>query len=499
MATPEGNRLAALRQLRGLSFDLCAAEAGLSPGTLEQVERGEGRAEDIEQLARVFGLRSAGEEWVEPDDSSKFTVFLLHSATPMFDSADLTVFEEAMRAARVFTAESPNTERTTLNRRCFKALPPSLPNPRDAAKQGHRLAREVREVLGNRDRPLGDMRELLESHFGIPVLVRGLRSPDLRAAAALDADRACAAVVLAEDDGSRIKNPRLASVYLAHELCHVLFDPSRPGRVQIALDDQIKGHGSAGRNKQLEARAKGFAAELLLPNAGLAQLFDTNQRSAPATIDEAALRVRRALDRFQTPREIAIRHLQNLEYISHAQADGLLAQSDNGTWADPTVLPDPGELPLCFKAVPAAGPIWASVKLQAKHVPAFVNGAYDVARKAGLAEIQQVLNQVEQAITEDRKQAAAEQLVCYVDGLLLGDELAQARAVLEQIQVDRIDPRVTTGLAAVTAREQGRLGVAWTNFFERLLTALHERWNYSEDRRTRIETRLRDAGRNSPD
>ncbi len=496
MATPEGNRLAALRQLRGLSLDQCASEAGLASGTLEQIERGEGRAADIERLVGLFGLRSGGEEWVEPDDSSKFTVFLLHSATPMFDSADLTVFEEAMRAARVFTAESPNAERTTLNRQRFRALPPSLPNPRDAAKQGHRLAREVREVLGNRDKPLGDMRELLESYFGVPVLVRGLRSPDLRAAAALDADRACAAVVLAEDDGSRLQNPRLTSVYLAHELCHVLFDPSRPGRVQIALDDQIKGHGSAGRNKQLEARAKGFAAELLLPDAGLAQLFE--QRSPPATVGEAALRVRRALDRFQTPREIAIRHLQNLEYISHVQADGLLAQSDTGQWLDPTVLPTAGALPLCFAAVPPASLTWASMALQARDTPAFVSAAHAIARKAGLAEIQEVLGQVERAIAEGRAQAAAEQLVCYVDDLLVGDELEQARALFEQIQVDRIDPSVTTGLAAVTAREQSRIGVAWSKFFERLLTALHERWNYSEERRKRIEARLRDAGHNPP-
>jgi transcriptional regulator with XRE-family HTH domain len=496
MATPEGNRLAALRQLRGLSLDQCASAAGLSPATLEQIERGEGRATDIERLAGAFGLRSAGDEWVEPDDSSKFTVFLLHSATPSFDSADLTVFEEAMRAARVFTAESPNAEHTTLNRRRFRALPPSLPNPRDAAKQGHRLAREVREVLGNRDQPLGDIRELLESHFGIPVLVRGLRSPDLRAAAALDADRACAAVVLAEDDGSRLQNPRLTSVYLAHELCHVLFDPSRPGRVQIALDDRIRGHGSAGRNRQLEARAKGFAAELLLPDEGLAQLFE--QRSPPATVGEAALRVRRALDRFQTPREIAIRHLQNLEYISHAQADGLLAQSDTVSWSDPTALPPAGALPLCFRAVPAASLTWASVELQARDTPAFVIAAHAIARKAGLAEIQQVLKQVEQMIAEDRKHAASERLVCYVDDLLFGDELEQARAVFEQIQVERIDPTVTTGLAAVTAREQGRIGAAWTNFCERLMRALHERWDYSEDRRKRIEARLRDAGRSPP-
>lgn len=496
MATPEGNRLAALRQLRGLSLDQCAAEVGLAPETLEAVERGEGTAADVERLAGTFGLRSAGEEWVEPDDSSKFTVFLLHSATPMFDSADLTVFEEVMRAARVFVAESPDAERTTLNRRRFRALPPSLPNPRDAAKQGHRLAREVRGVLGNNDQPLGDMRELLESHFGVPVLVRGLRSPDLRAAAALDADRACAAVVLAEDDGSRLQNPRLTSVYLAHELCHVLFDPSRPGRVQIALDDQIRGHGAAGRNKQLEARAKGFAAELLLPDAGLAQLF--GGRSPPATIGDAASRVRKALDRFQTPREIAIRHLQNLEYISHAQADGLLALSDTGNWSDQTVLPVAGALPRCFDGVQSARLAWDSVTLQARHVPTFVETAHAVARRAGLAEIRQVLDLVERAIAEGRKQAASEQLAGYVDDLLLGDELEQARAVFEQIDVDRIDPSVTTGLAAVTAREQGRIGVAWTKFFERLSTALLERWDYSEDRRRRIEARLRDAGRNSP-
>jgi hypothetical protein len=138
------------------------------------------------------------------------------------------------------------------------------------------------------------------------------------------------------------------------------------------------------------------------------------------------------------------------------------------------------------------------VELQARDTPAFVIAAHAIARKAGLAEIQQVLKQVEQMIAEDRKHAASERLVCYVDDLLFGDELEQARAVFEQIQVERIDPTVTTGLAAVTAREQGRIGAAWTNFCERLMRALHERWDYSEDRRKRIEARLRDAGRSPP-
>lgn len=494
MATPEGNRLAALRQLRGLSLEDCAQAVGLSPQTLEQVERGEGRDEDVERLAKIFGLQVTGDEWVEPDDSSTFTVFLLHSATPTFDSADLVMFEEAMRAARIFTAQSPNAEQTALNRRRFKAVPPALPNPRDAAKQGHRLARQVREALKNPDQPLGDMRKLLEEHFGIPVLVRGLRSSDLRAAAALDADRVCAAVLLSEDDGSRLLNPRLTSVYLAHELCHILFDPSRPGRVQIALDDQIKGEASAGRNKLLEARAKGFAAELLLPEAGLARLF-VNE-SAPNTLNDAATRVRRALNIFQTPREIAIRHLKNLGYITHDQAEGLLAQKDLRSLTDSTVLPSSGELPICFDGVPAAASTWAATRLQAPHVPAFVSDAQSTARRVSVVEIKQILVGVEEALSKGREFEATDILALYVDTLILGDELVQVREVFAHLDVEHLEPGVTTTLAGLTARSQRVIGPEWKDFRDRLLTALRDRWAFPEERRNQIAARLRDRDGN---
>ena len=62
----------------------------------------------------------------------------------------------------------------------------------------------------------------------------------------------------------RRTNAVLARVYLAHELCHVLFDPS-DGGLHIVLDV-----GSDRDVQAAEQRARAFAAELLLPLPGRA-------------------------------------------------------------------------------------------------------------------------------------------------------------------------------------------------------------------------------------
>ena len=54
-------------------------------------------------------------------------------------------------------------------------------------------------------------------------------------------------------------------MHLAHELCHLLFDPKESG-VQIVLETE-------GKEDLFEQRARAFSAELLVPSMSLSQLL----------------------------------------------------------------------------------------------------------------------------------------------------------------------------------------------------------------------------------
>jgi hypothetical protein len=110
------------------------------------------------------------------------------------------------------------------------AIEEVLEGPDNApAQQGYALARRVRGVLGCQSEPLEDMRALLEDEFGIAVLLSPLATKRLPAVSARSAARQGAAVVLNASDEDRHKNPLLDRVHLAHELCHILFDPKESG------------------------------------------------------------------------------------------------------------------------------------------------------------------------------------------------------------------------------------------------------------------------------
>lgn len=490
-----GITLAALRDLRGLSLLECANAAGIEPACLDAIEHGGGERTDIVKVAALFGLHDFddGEGAVSPDEASAFTVFLLHSATPAFDRMDLRVFSEAMRAARIHAAESPDAGRAASLRRRFTPVAPAGPAPRDAALQGHQLARRVRDVLALPHERVTDMRALLEERFGIPVLVRRLLTVDLRASAALDADRACAAIVLSDGDEARRFNPRLVRVYLAHELCHVLFDPSRAGRVQIALDERMRG-ASVGPNALLESRAKGFAAEFLLPHAGLKTLFGDEER--PRSVEAAERWVRRAADAFQTPREIAMWHLGNLGFYSFALQQELNLQAGGASGPDTTTLPPSGALPICLATNPRAVAAWGDVQLGDASVPEFVQRARDKARELQReqeeleAQVRTVLDEVRAESEVGRLIEATDRLVGFVDEQILANNLQCARATLALLDVDQFSPKLTVTLATLTAHARGAIGPEWADFWDRLRSALLTRWEYSEERCLKLDRRL---------
>ena len=203
--------------------------------------------------------------------------------------------------------------------------PPSLrdqvrPEPvRPAAfADGYRLAHRVRNLLGNETGRIEDPRQVLEEIFGVLVVAEPLASRRVHALTIKDNVHG-AVVVVVNSQGERFQNPQAVRVDLAHELAHVLFDPPN-GDVNLVVDESDD--TSSGRN--VEQRARAFAAELLMPAEGLRSIlgkpaYEMGVHAGLRLVDEA----RRAFD---TPVEITVNHLVHREYLVEWNRDALIEQ-----------------------------------------------------------------------------------------------------------------------------------------------------------------------------
>lgn len=300
------------RKGRELSRESLAERAGLSLEVLAALEDGRPGV-TLSQLGRVAaaleldeGALLDGELRARPRPA----LFFRQGTWQDYRHDDDEVFEVVMEQARACAALRevlPPTHGLRLRKRGFEPKPVGGASPVEAAREGYALARSVRDRLGQPDRPLGDLCALLEKQFDAPIWVSSLASP-VPAVSIVDADRVAVAIVLNANDPGRAENPLVDRVHLAHELCHVLFDESEPGAIHLVLE-----HARDNSGDLVEARARGFAAELLIPKRGMRALFGEPRR----VTDEGRARdlVRRAREHFVTPWEIAAFHLGNHHFI----------------------------------------------------------------------------------------------------------------------------------------------------------------------------------------
>ncbi|MBN1208407.1 MAG: helix-turn-helix domain-containing protein [Myxococcaceae bacterium] len=263
------------------------------------------------------------------------SVFLRHASMQDFDDRDRAVLDDALAQGRSLANLRAllGEPALALQAGAFTQREAAADRQGAPALDGHRLAREVRRRLGDDAEPLGDVRGLLEERFGVAVLVRPFESSRVTVVGVRA--ETCGAIVLSAGDIQRAWNPLLTRVYLAHDLCHVLFDPSQGG-LHIVIDS-----ASDRRSHAAEQRARAFAAELLLPLAGLTQLLGT-----PREVNEpsAALElIARARSRFGTPHEIAANHLCNHRFIDRQLREWLEAERTLFAGTPPqTTLPEDG-------------------------------------------------------------------------------------------------------------------------------------------------------------
>ena len=87
--------------------------------------------------------------------------------------------------------------------------------------------------------------------------------------------------------------------------------------------------------------------------------------------------------------------------------------------------------------------------------------------------------------------AATDLLVERLDALLTGNELARVKVILNELDENRLSPGVLTGILTLTWHAKSDLGEVRTVLYERVMHALETQYGVSEERRQRIQERLR--------
>jgi|APLak6261679142_1056127.scaffolds.fasta_scaffold00256_2 hypothetical protein len=174
-------------------------------------------------------------------------------------------------------------------------------------EQGFELAGRVRAGLDlvGRVEP-----ESLLKRWGVRVL--SARLPLSRNIDALAVWEGGAASVVVNAEGQHARWPSGRRATLAHEVCHLLFDAHHALPVAEALGGRMP--------RDLEQRARAFAAELLLPRSVVAAQFD----------GDALATVRRAAIRYGVSKELAAWQLRNsgveLEDAQRTALKGLVSR-----------------------------------------------------------------------------------------------------------------------------------------------------------------------------
>jgi hypothetical protein len=309
-----GAVIAAERIRQGLRV----SDLGVDPEVIEAIEAGRPglTTTQLESIASALQLDPVALRGGELLRRPRPSVFLRHrGAHQDFAMADAAILDAAINQARARSALAKlvGGDVGLFPSRRFEPRAVAGDAANAPARQGYLLARELRRAIGNETDALSDLRSLTEKVCGVAVLVRRLGTVG-SSAFAVKADDA-AAIVLAPV--TYVREP-IVRVWLGHELCHLLFDPDTGGvHVVIDFDDDRPVH-------QAERRARAFAAELLIPEAGLRKLIGL----PTAVMGDVAARnlVAMARDAFGSTWQVAANHLCNLGFIAMELRDWLERQ-----------------------------------------------------------------------------------------------------------------------------------------------------------------------------
>lgn len=207
-------------------------------------------------LKRLEGILGLPEDWAADGalvDVERFPAAIVYRAlAPALSEEDVIAVLDRLRRC---PARAEGNARLSELRQGLNLLSSDLPHD-----QGQQLAEQVRDRLGNREHHLDIERLLREWH--VDVQDEDLSDESVDAATVWGA--AHGPLILLNTRSWR-GAPWARRMSLAHELCHLLVDRGRAAEVMVA--------STPWAPPEIEKRANAFAAELLLPRAGMQRVL----------------------------------------------------------------------------------------------------------------------------------------------------------------------------------------------------------------------------------
>ncbi|WP_203718960.1 XRE family transcriptional regulator [Asanoa siamensis] len=264
-------RLRAAREEAGLTQAQAAAELGVSRPLLIAIEKGTRIASPAElvKLASIY--------------TKSLSDLLRPSPPPVaigtrFRAAMASIPDASPLEAGIQDLEGHADDYLDLLRRAKTGLPGTYPTVRnidhlDPTKVAEDLAVEERNRLGLGDGPIQRLREVLELEAGLRVFIVPLPAKVAGLFVFFESLGGC----VATNAGHPVERRRWT---MAHEYAHFLATRSRPEVTPIT-------HGR--RVSETERFADAFAANFLMPRAGLARRFNELKRSGAGVVTPATL------------------------------------------------------------------------------------------------------------------------------------------------------------------------------------------------------------------
>lgn len=274
-----GRTLRDRREQLGLDIRRVASEARLPPEVIEALESGRRRpVREYERAARVLGLderlisyRSA------PDGNRGVAVRLrdLRDEKPALSGSVVATLAQAawvaMTQIRLESALSLPGDRTEIDVDPFYGG-----HGYPAYKVGYDLADKLRTRLGLGDDPISSMRDLVERELHIPVIQTDLGRRIAGATVESGGRRAIVVNLAGRNQSAFVRRSTVA-----HELCHLLFDPHGWLRdLRVDEYDELEQREDQVTDP-VEQRANAFAVQLLAPQAAALRRYHEGASADP--------------------------------------------------------------------------------------------------------------------------------------------------------------------------------------------------------------------------
>ncbi|MFT4626108.1 MAG: Zn-dependent peptidase ImmA (M78 family) [Myxococcota bacterium] len=263
----------------------------------------------VERLARVAGVDPAA-VWAQGPLPAAPSLAFLRGSWPDFHQGDMRLLTRALEAGCTLRAMSDLLAADIGARYRPSRVSCSPPFYED----GYRLARQLRAHLGAPTSALPNLYDLAGGLLDVFVASAPLHTARLEAVTVYSSEGA--AIVLNHRVERRGVMRRRT---LAHELCHALYD-EQDSPADAVLEQDSAGEQDASPREQ---RARAFAAELLVPLAGLNEhlgipamtTHTSTAREYVATVSSI----------FGAPPELVANHLANHRYVHLDLREALVA------------------------------------------------------------------------------------------------------------------------------------------------------------------------------